>query len=102
MFVIGYPLQALTTLVSSLLTLFIILLVVQAILSWVKPDPRQPLVRGLRLLTEPVLRRVRPYMPTVPGFDFTPVAVVLLILFIQMGLLPIVQRLAQYMIGTGA
>ena len=102
MFVIGYPLQALATLLGSLLSLFIILLVIQAVLSWVKPDPRHPLVRGLRLLTEPVLRRVRPYVPTVQGFDLTPIVVVLLILFVQMGLLPIVHRLANILIGHSA
>ena len=54
-------------------------------LSWVNPDPNNPIVRFLRAVTDPVLYRVRRALPFVyaGGIDFSPLVVMLAIQFVQ-------------------
>lgn len=64
--------------VSTLLNLYMWVVIVSALLSWVSPDPYNPLIRILRNLTEPVYYRVRRMLPfvVVGGFDLSPVVVI--------------------------
>jgi len=53
-------------------------------LSWVNPDPYNPIVRFLNSITEPVLYRVRQLIPmSGVGIDFSPIIVILAIIFLQ-------------------
>jgi YggT family protein len=54
-----------------------------AIISWVNPDPYNPIVRFLRRATDPVLDRIRSKMPYMGGIDLSPLAVILAIYFLQ-------------------
>ena len=75
--------RPLLQLLSQLLAYYSVLFIVRALLSWVRPDPRNPLVRLLHNLTEPVLAPLRRLVR--PGFfgglDFSPVLAFLLITF---------------------
>ena len=55
-------------------------------ISWVNPDPNNPIVRFLRAVTDPVLYRVRRALPFVyaGGIDFSPLVVMLAIQFVKM------------------
>jgi YggT family protein len=56
----------------------------RAIISWVNPDPYNPIVRFLNTVTEPVLYRIRRKLPLFfGGIDFSPIVVILAIIFIQ-------------------
>lgn len=84
MFVLGNFLVALAQVLGMVLTLYMYLVVGSAILSWVNPDPYNPIVRFLRGATEPVYRRLRRVLPLYAGgIDFTPMVVILLIVFLQ-------------------
>ena len=76
---------AIARILDTLLTLYFWVIIISAVLSWVRPDPYNPIVRTLRALTEPVLYRVRRLLPFtyVGGIDFSPLVVLLAIQFIQ-------------------
>jgi YggT family protein len=58
--------------------------ILRAVLSWVSPDPSNPIVRALYAVTEPVLSRLRRKLPLFAGsIDFSPLVVVLVIVFLQ-------------------
>ena len=77
---------AVATILNSLLTLYFWILLAAAVLSWVNPDPNNPIVRFLRAVTDPVLYRVRRALPFVyaGGIDFSPLVVMLGIQFVKM------------------
>lgn len=70
---------------NSVLTVYFWIVIISALLSWVNPDPYNPIVRALRSLTEPVFYKVRRMIPfvMVGGLDLSPIAVLLGIKFIQ-------------------
>ena len=80
----GNFLRAVAEVVDILLSVYIWLIVGRAILSWVNPDPYNPIVRFLYSATEPVLGLVRRYMPPLGGsIDLSPIVVLLLIVLIK-------------------
>jgi len=62
-----------------LLTAYFWILIASVVLSWVNPDPYNPIVRFVRSVTEPLLRQIRRRAPFVvaAGIDFSPLVVVL-------------------------
>jgi YggT family protein len=64
-------------LVDTLLGLYWWVMVVRALLSWVGPDPYNPIVRALHGLTEPVLAPIRRRLPFMAGIDLSPLVVLL-------------------------
>src|SRR4029450_5566539 len=78
-------LWAVPTVLDSLLWVYFWIVFVSALLSWVNPDPSNPIVRFLRSVTEAVLDRVRRTLPFVfaAGIDFSPLVVLLGIKFLQ-------------------
>lgn len=77
--------QALAGLVNFVLNAYMIILLARAVISWVNPDPYNPIVRFLHNVTEPVLYRVRKALPFTytSGIDFSPLLVMLVIIFLQ-------------------
>jgi YggT family protein len=84
-FMIGQFTGFVAWLLDSLLSLYFWIIVISALLSWVNPDPRNPIVRFLYSVTEPVLYQVRRRLPFVyaGGFDFSPIVVIVVIVFAQ-------------------
>src|SRR5947199_9394044 len=70
---------------NMLLQLYFWLIIIGAVLSWVNPDPRNPIVRFIYGVTEPVLYQVRRRLPfvIVGGLDLSPIVVILAIMFAQ-------------------
>ncbi len=85
MAIIRIFLQAVAGLVNFVLNAYMIILLARAIISWVSPDPYNPIVRFLHNVTEPVLYRVRKALPFTytSGIDFSPLLVMLVIIFLQ-------------------
>jgi YggT family protein len=85
MFVFSNLLMAVAQILDTLLTLYFWVIIISAVLSWVNPDPYNPIVRILRSLTDPVLYRVRRWLPFTffSGIDFSPLIVLLAIRFVQ-------------------
>ena len=82
MFVLSNFFAALAKVVDIVLNVYYWLILVRALLSWVNPDPFNPLVRFLERVTEPVLAPVRRLLPAMP-IDLSPLVVFLVILFLQ-------------------
>jgi len=99
MFFVGYFLQAVAGLLHVLLSLVIIVVIARAVLSWVSPDPYNPIVRIIIQLSEPVLYPVRRRVPMFGGMDISPMLVILAAYFLDDFLVPSLQRLALGLIG---
>lgn len=61
----------------ALIDLYSLVLFVSVLLSWIRPDPDNAIVKVIHQLTEPVLSRVRQILPAAGGFDFSPMVVLL-------------------------
>ena len=84
MFILGNFLSASAQILNIILNLYMWIMIIRALLSWVNPDPYNPIVQILNNITEPVLYRVRQLMPmSGTGIDFSPMIVILLIIFLQ-------------------
>ncbi|MBI3625384.1 MAG: YggT family protein [Candidatus Rokubacteria bacterium] len=65
------------------------IIIAAALISWVSPDPYNPLVQVLRRATEPVLRPIRRLLsPYQAGLDFSPLVAILIIQFVERVILP--------------
>ena len=96
MFVPGYFLLAVAKVIDYTLVAFMWIVVARAILSWVNPDPRNPIVRFIHRITEPVLYQIRKRIPfsLISGIDLSPIIVFLIILFLRTFLINSLIRLA--------
>ena len=84
MFILGNFLSAIAQILKIILELYMWVIIIQALLSWVNPDPYNPIVQFLKSITEPVLYRVRQLIPfSSIGIDFAPMVVILVIIFLQ-------------------
>ena len=84
MFVATNLILALAQLVNIVLQAYFWIIIARAVLSWVNPDPFNPIVRFLYRMTEPVLRPIRRRLPTMQmGLDLSPMVVLLAIYFLQ-------------------
>ncbi len=96
MFILANLVEALTAVVNMLLTLYMWIVIARAVISWVNPDPHNPIVRFLYSVTEPVLYRLRRALPLYAGgIDFSPILVFVVILFLQRFLVQSLYDLAQ-------
>ena len=92
MYFIGNLLTTVAEILDALLLVYMAVLIAAAILSWVQPDPLNPLVRLLRNLTEPALDKLRKHVPLIGGLDLTPVVMIVAILLVKGWLLASLAR----------
>lgn len=83
MFVVANFLIAVAKVADILLTIYMYVIIGRAIISWVNPDPYNPIVRFLYRATEPLLYRVRRVLPDMGGLDLSPLVILLGIYFLQ-------------------
>lgn len=84
MFVLSNFLVAVARILDISLTLYMWIIIGRAVISWVNPDPYNPIVRFLHSVTEPVLYPIRRRLPLFfGGIDFSPILVILAIIFLQ-------------------
>ena len=84
MFVLGNLIYTLANLIELVLNAYLLIVIARAVLSWVNPDPNNPIVRLVHRVTEPVLRPIRDRLPTVAmGLDLSPMVVLLAIYFLK-------------------
>lgn len=95
MFVAQNFLMALANLVNFVLTAYMWIIIGRAIISWVNADPYNPIVRFLYEATEPLLGRIRRVLPiSLGGIDFSPLILIMVIMFLQSFLVPTLKQLA--------
>jgi YggT family protein len=95
MFIISNFIIALARVLDIGLSLYMWIIIAQAVISWVNPDPYNPIVRFLHSVTEPVLYNIRRMIPVYfGGLDFSPIIVILAIIFLKTFLVQSLMQLA--------
>jgi YggT family protein len=84
MFIIGNFILAIANILDIALTVYMWIIIISALISWVNPDPYNPIVRFLYSITNPVLRPIREIIGYRLGpIDISPLIIILIIIFIQ-------------------
>lgn len=94
MFIFANLLSALAQLVGIVLNIYMWIIIIRAIVSWVNPDPYNPFVQLLYRTTEPVLKPIRRALPAAWGIDFSPMVAILAIIFLDQFLVASLRELA--------
>ena len=95
MFVLSNFISAFASLISFILNAYMWLIIGRAIISWVNIDHANPIVRFLYEVTEPLLSKIRRVLPLYGGgIDFSPMVLILAIMFLQRFLVPTLRQIA--------
>ena len=94
MFVLTNLVLAVAWLVDWLLFAYFWIIIARVVISWIGADRYHPIVTFVHRVTEPVLRPIRERLPITMGFDFSPMVVVLAILFLERFLVSSLRDLA--------
>jgi YggT family protein len=97
MFLAGNMLEGLAHVLDWVLTLYMYVIIARALISWVNPDPFNPIVQFLERVTEPVLAPIRRWMGWRMGIDLSPIIAILIIIFLQYALVRSLFELATRM-----
>jgi len=96
MFVLSNFIVAMARVIDIVLTVYMWIIIFRALISWVNPDPYNQIVIFLYRITEPVLGPVRRMIPLRNvGLDFSPIIVLLVIMFLKYFLVETMIQLAQ-------
>ncbi|MCP4971111.1 MAG: YggT family protein [Arcobacter sp.] len=72
------------TVILAIVSLYKWVIIISALLSWVNPDPNNPIVQMLYRLTEPAYALVRKFIPTVfGGIDLAPIIIIFTLIFLE-------------------
>ena len=74
---------AVAQVIGLILEIYSWMIIGRAIVSWVDPNPYNPIVRFLFSATEPVLEQARRVIPSLGGLDISPIVVLILIIFVK-------------------
>jgi YggT family protein len=81
---LGIIVIPLIVVLQTALNIYMWIVIVSSLITWVNPDPYNPVVRFLRSVTEPVFAAIRNRLPfTMTTIDFTPMLVILAIIFVE-------------------
>jgi YggT family protein len=94
MFIVSNFLLAIARVLDIVLWLFMLIVIARALISWVSPDPYNPIVRFLYNATEPLLYRLRRYLPPLGAIDLSPLVLILVLIFLQVFFVQSLQQLA--------
>ena len=96
MFIVANFLAGLANVLDLVLQIYLWVVIVRAVLSWVNPDPYNPIVRFLHRATDPVFYWVRRRIPIAfGGIDFSPMLVILALIFLRSFLVQSLRGLAE-------
>jgi len=91
--ILGNFIEAVAFLINAVLTLLFWVILIRVLMSWVSPDPYNPLVRALYQITDPILEPARRLIPPIGGLDLSPIVVLLGIQFLKIFLVQSLQQL---------
>ena len=84
MFVFGHFVTGIAYILDILLNIYFWIILIRAVLSWIQPNPYNPLVRTIYKLVDPVTYKISRIIPTMVGMiDFAPFILMILIVFLQ-------------------
>lgn len=94
MFLLSNFILAVAKLLNFILSAYVWIVIARAVISWVNADPYNPIVRFLVQVTDPILDRIRRYLPTMGAIDLSPMVLILAIIFLQSFLVPTLEQIA--------
>ena len=96
MFVAGNFLSGVAYVLDTVLFVYMWIIIIRAVISWVNPDPWNPIVQILHRLTDPVLLTIRRRIPfaIAGGMDLSPIIAILIIIFLQIAVVGSMKDLA--------
>jgi len=98
MFVFGNVILGIARVLGVVLNIYMWVIIIRALLSWVNPDPYNPIVQFLTRITEPVLRPLRKLVPAYRlGIDLSPLIAILIIYFLQIAVVDTLVRIGYSM-----
>jgi YggT family protein len=101
MFILSNFIRALAEILGILLTIYYWLILIRALISWVNPDPYNPIVQFLYKVTEPVLYPIRKALPIGAGLgiDISPIIAFFIIIFLRSFLVRTLIEISIYLKG---
>lgn len=93
MFILSSLFIALVKVVDSVCYLYTMVIIARALVSWVNPDPFNPIVQFLHRATDPLLEPIRRFLPRMP-IDISPIILIIAVSFLQTFLVRILLHLA--------
>lgn len=97
MFVMENFFNALGTVIYYVLELYMYVVIARALISWVNPDPWNPIVQFLERVTEPALAPIRRMIGWRMGLDLSPLILILVLIFLQKFIVPSLFQMATLM-----
>jgi len=98
LFVFGNVILGIAKVLGIALNIYLWIIIIRALLSWVNPDPYNPIVQFLTRITEPVLRPLRKLVPAYRlGIDLSPLIAVLIIYFLEIAVVDTLVRIGHSM-----
>ncbi len=98
MFVFGNVILGVAKVLDIILNIYMWIIIIRALISWVNPDPYNAIVQILTKVTEPVLRPIRKLVPPYKvGIDFSPLIAILIIIFLQYAVINTLKRIGYSM-----
>ena len=95
MFLIGNVLEGIAVVLNMALYLYMWIIIIRALITWVNPDPYNPIVQFLYRVTDPMLYHIRKALPiSGAGIDFSPIIAILIIYFLQYALVESLRDIA--------
>ena len=93
--VLSTLIEAIAQILHMVLNIYIWVVIISALITWVRPDPYNPIVQILRRLTEPVYETMRRYFPTViGGIDLAPIILIIGLQFLDLFVVKLLFNLA--------
>lgn len=83
MFIFANLLIAMAKIIHLAVTLYILVIMARVILSWIQFDPYSKIVRFIYDITEPVLARIRRFIPLIGGFDVSPMILIIALYILE-------------------
>ncbi len=74
---------ALFNVIQMILSILYFIIIVRILISWVNPDPYNPIVQVLHAITEPMMKPFRRILPPIGGFDLSPILLIMTLVFLQ-------------------
>jgi YggT family protein len=98
MFLFGNIILGIAKVLGIVLNIYMWIIIIRALLSWVNPDPYNPIVQFLTRITEPVLRPLRKLVPAWKlGIDLSPLIAILIIYFLEIAVVDTLTRIGYSM-----
>ena len=94
MFVFANFIMMVAKIIDFAATLYVYIVIARVVLSWIQHDPNNSIIKFIYDITEPVLVKIRQYVPSFSGFDIAPMVLILGLFLIENILISILTNIA--------